>query len=75
MDNDVIEAVPVLSKNTIDVFVVMVRYYGDYWSAFGTYKSLEEAQIHVTNVAGMTAWKIVKVSGLPIEVLDGEVRD
>lgn len=53
----------------------MNRYGDDYWSASMTYKTLDDAQ-RAAHADGMTvqAWKIVKVSGLPVDVHAGEAE-
>jgi S-adenosylhomocysteine hydrolase len=73
--NDVLEATHVTPKTTTEVFVVMNRYGDNYWSACMTYKTLEDAQL-AAQVDGVTvqAWKIVKVSGLPVDVHAGEAE-
>ncbi|MBK7356348.1 hypothetical protein [Propionivibrio sp.] len=52
----------------------MNRYGDDYWSACTTWKTLEDAQRSVGTDATIQAWKIVKVSGLPVSVHDGEAE-
>jgi hypothetical protein len=69
---DVLEAVHVEPKATTEVFVVMYRYGDDYWSACATRRTLEDAQRSVGVNASIQAWKIVKVSGLPVNVRAGE---
>jgi hypothetical protein len=71
---DVLEATHAAPKTTTDVFVVMNRYGDDYWSACSTWKTLEDAQRSVGTDATIQAWKIVKVSGLPVSVHDGEAE-
>ena len=72
---DVLDAMHVAPKTTTEVFVVMNRYGDDYWSASMTYKTLEDAQ-RAAQADGVTvqAWKIVKVSGLPVDVHAGEAE-
>jgi hypothetical protein len=73
MQNDIIEAVFVEPKTTVDVFVVMNRYGDNYWSACTSWKTIEEAQLAASTTDGsVQAWKIVKVSGLPVSVNAGE---
>ncbi len=73
MKNDIIEAVFVEPKTTVEVFVVMNRYGDDYWSACTSWKTIEDAQRAAATTDGsIQAWKIVKVSGLPIAVNAGE---
>ena len=71
---DVLEATHVAPKTTTDVFVVMNRYGDDYWSACTTWKTLEDAQRSVGVGETIQTWKIVKVSGLPVSVHDGEAE-
>jgi S-adenosylhomocysteine hydrolase len=71
---DVIEAIHVAPKTTTEVFVMMNRYGDDYWSACTTYKTLEDAQRSVMTSETVQAWKIVKVSGLPVDVHAGEAE-
>lgn len=70
--DEILEAEPVTPKATTEVFVVMKRYSNDFWSAFTTSKTLEDAQRSAGIDATCQAWKIVKVSGLPIDVPAGE---
>ena len=73
MQNDIIEAVFVEPKTTVEVFVVMNRYGNDCWSAGSSWKTIEDAQRAAETTNGIIqAWKIVKVSGLPIAVNAGE---
>jgi len=69
---DIIEAIHVSPIKTADVFIVMKRYGADYWGATVTCPSLAEAQRFMGVGEAVTAWKIVKVSGLLVEVPPGE---
>jgi len=72
---DILEAEFVTPKTTTDVFVVMNRYGDDYWSAISTWKTLEDAQKYaMADGAIIQAWKIVKVSGLPVGFHVGEAE-
>ena len=71
---NVLEATHAAPKTTTDVFIVMNRYGDDYWSACTTWKTLEDAQRSVMTSDTVQAWKIVKVSGLPVDVHAGEVE-
>lgn len=58
----------------IDVYILMVRYGADYWSPLGAYRTAEEAQKAQTGqYHGVDAWRIVKVSDMPVGVPDGAV--
>ena len=72
---DVLESTLVAPKTTTEVFVVMNRYGDDYWGASTTWKTLEDAQKSaMADGVTVQAWKIVKVSGLPVEVHAGEAE-
>lgn len=71
---DVIEAMHVAPKTTTEVFVVMNRYGNDHWGACSTWKTLDDAQRSVGVSDTVQAWKIVKVSGLPVDVHAGEAE-
>lgn len=71
-----LDAEPVKAPTTADFYIVLVRYGDDFWSAHTTHRDLDDArktEAGCGQVAGQTAWRIVRVSGLPIRVPDDEV--
>lgn len=52
--------------------IVMERYGPDHWVAIMTFKTIEEASRHFPQ-NGVSAWRIVVVSGLPVDVAPGNV--
>ncbi len=70
--NNMLEAEFATPKTTVDVFVVMNRFGDNYWCASTTYYTLEDAQRSAGVDESIQAWKIVKVSGLPVNVPAGE---
>jgi hypothetical protein len=65
--------VTVKARHTAEVFVLMRRFGSNYWSAF-CYQTLPEAEAATQQlVTGSDVWRIVKISGLPAMVAEGEV--
>ena len=58
---------------TVDVYVLMCRYSEKHWSALSTYASAESAAEYANTIKNITAWRIIKVSGLPINIPGGQV--
>lgn len=71
----VVEAVTVRAPQTVDVFVLMVRYGNDYWAAHSTHCDLGAAARQADSLSakdGQTVWRIVSVRGLPVHAAPGE---
>lgn len=76
MLNELLDAEPVKAPTTADFYVLMVRYGNDFWNAHTTHRDIDDARktgASCSAVIGQTAWRIVRVTGLPVSVPDGEV--
>lgn len=72
--SDIITAEPVKVPTTVDVYVLMYRFGTDSWCASGYKGTIDELRRHAENDVFVSAWKIVKVCGLPIELKEGLVK-
>jgi len=53
---------------TVTRYVLMLRYGADLWSPLGAYETQEEAQENaVSHAKGCTGWKVVEITGLPLD--------
>lgn len=68
-----IEAETVKISREIEVYVLMHRYGPDYWFPTGQMVTDGKPKAPLNLPDTITAWRWVKVSGLPIEVPDWEV--
>lgn len=74
--DDGLDAFSVKAPTTADFFILMVRYGDDYWSAHTTHRCIDDARktaFGCSEANGQTAWRIVRVDGLPVNVPSGEV--
>ena len=71
---DVLESEVIESPVTKDIYVLLVRFNGSNWSSKMTFDDLKSASKFVSNpIGGVSAWRLVKVTGLPIQAAKGEV--
>jgi len=71
-----LDAEAMKAPTTADFYIVLVRYGDDFWSAHTTHRNIDDARktaAGCNQAAGQTAWRIVRVAGLPVSVPDGEV--
>jgi hypothetical protein len=71
-----LDAEPAKAPTTTDIYILVVRYGDDFWSARSTHRNIDDARktgAGCNHEAGQTAWRIVRVTGLPVSVADGEV--
>jgi len=61
---------------TVTRYVLMLRYGADLWSPLGAHETQEEAQNNaVTYGTHCTDWKVVEITGLPLDQPEAEEVD
>ena len=70
---NIIEAETVKAPSTVDVYVLMIKYFLDGWRAAGTFRTVQEARDFHRGEYLNSQHRIVRVSGLPVDVAKGEV--
>lgn len=70
---DIIEAETVKAPATVDVYVLMIWYPHDGWTAVNTFPSPESCRHAYSCKQIRLPYRIVRVSGLPVDVPKGEV--
>jgi hypothetical protein len=72
----VLEAETAPASRTAELFVLLVRYGGNYWASHSSHPTKEKAAAAATHQAaylsGGEAWRIVRVRDLPLHVAPGE---
>ena len=71
--DEVLDASTVTFPEKVDVFVIMYRSGGTYWFPVGAFNSAKSALSNVQSTGDITAYRVVKVSGLPTEMKAGAV--
>lgn len=65
------EAVPL--ERTVDRYVLMTRYGDDYWTAMQAGETMSDMRALIASLGvGVTAYRVIRVRGLPVEVPNSE---
>lgn len=73
MNHEIIEAEAVPAPSTVDVYVLMIKFFLDGWLAAGTFRTEQEARDFHRGEYLNSQHRIVRVSGLPVDAPKGEV--
>lgn len=75
MNDDIVASESISVPECVEVYVLMVRYGSDYWAAHSTHQDVNSARDSAGALSGSwpPVWRIVRVSGLPVDVPEGKV--